>query len=72
LRVNRYEIDIVARSGALVVIVEVRNRGAGAWTTAFGSMDGAKRRIRFAGERLGIAASSATRAWSACASMPRA
>lgn len=53
LRINRYELDIVARNGALVVVVEVRARGKGAWTTAFGSMDGAKRRrIRLAGERL--------------------
>jgi Holliday junction resolvase-like predicted endonuclease len=51
--VNRYELDVVARLGALVVVVEVRTRGRGAWTTAFGSMDGAKRRrIRLAGERL--------------------
>jgi putative endonuclease len=53
LRINRYELDIVARKDELVVVVEVRARGKGAWTTAFGSMDGAKRRrIRLAGERL--------------------
>jgi putative endonuclease len=53
LRVGHYEIDIVARSGSLVVVVEVRTRGAGAWTTGFGSLDaGKRRRIRLAGERL--------------------
>jgi putative endonuclease len=53
LRLGRLELDVVARQGALIVIVEVRTRGAGAWTTAFGSIDSAKRRrIRRAGERL--------------------
>ena len=37
----------------LIVVVEVRTRGPGAWTTGFGSIDVAKRRrIRRAGERL--------------------
>jgi len=37
----------------VVVVVEVRTRGAGAWTSGFGSIDSAKRaRIRRAGERL--------------------
>lgn len=53
LRVSRYEIDIVARQGALIVVVEVRTRGGRAWTRAFGSMDREKRlRIRRAGEWL--------------------
>lgn len=53
LRVGQYEIDVVARSGPLIVVVEVRTRGARAWTSGFGSLDGAKRRrIRLAGERL--------------------
>jgi putative endonuclease len=53
LRINRYELDIVARLHSLIVVVEVRARGRGSWTTPFGSMDGAKRRrIRLAGERL--------------------
>lgn len=53
LRIGRYEIDLVARSGALIVVVEVRTRGVGAWTTGFGSLDpGKRRRIRLAGERL--------------------
>ena len=53
LHVGRYEIDIVARSGPLIVVVEVRTRGPGSWTRAFGSIDGEKRlRLRRAGERL--------------------
>lgn len=53
LRVGHYEIDVVARRGPLIVVVEVRTRGKGAWQSAFGSMDGKKRRrIRLAGERL--------------------
>jgi Holliday junction resolvase-like predicted endonuclease len=43
----------VVRSGPLIVVVEVRTRGPGAWTTGLGSIDTAKRRrIRRAGERL--------------------
>jgi putative endonuclease len=53
LHVGHYEIDVVARSGPLIVVVEVRTRGARAWTTGFGSLDaGKRRRIRLAGERL--------------------
>jgi putative endonuclease len=53
LRLGRYEIDVVARRGPLIVVVEVRTRGRGAWTSGFGSMDEKKRhRIRLAGERL--------------------
>jgi putative endonuclease len=53
LRVGRLEIDIVARLGPVVAIVEVRTRGDGAWTTPFGSVDPGKRlRLRRAGERL--------------------
>ena len=53
LRVGRYELDVVARQGPLIVVVEVRTRGPGAWTTAFGSLDaGKRRRTRLAGERL--------------------
>ncbi len=37
----------------MIVVVEVRTRGSGAWTTGFGSIDSKKRlRIRRAGERL--------------------
>ncbi len=53
LRVGRLELDVVARRAGLIVVVEVRTRGAGAWTSAFGSIDWKKRlRIRRAGERL--------------------
>jgi len=53
LRLGRLEIDIVARRQELIVVVEVRTRGDGAWTTALGSLDRAKQeRIRRAGQRL--------------------
>ena len=53
LRLGRLEVDVVARLGPLIAVVEVRTRGAGAWTSAFGSVDWKKRRhVRRAGERL--------------------
>jgi putative endonuclease len=53
LRLGRLELDIVARRGELIVVVEVRTRGEGAWTTPFGSLTRTKReRIRRAGQRL--------------------
>jgi putative endonuclease len=53
LRLGHLELDIVARRAELIVVVEVRSRGGGAWTSAFGSMTHAKReRIRRAGQRL--------------------
>jgi putative endonuclease len=53
LRLGPLELDIVARDGRVVVVIEVRYRGAGAWTSAFGSIDLTKRRrIRTAGRRL--------------------
>jgi putative endonuclease len=53
LRVGHLELDIVAREGTLIIVVEVRTRGASAWTSGFGSIDAEKRRrIRRAGERL--------------------
>lgn len=53
LRLGRLELDIVARRAELIVVVEVRTRGAGAWTTGLGSLSRAKRdRIRRAGQRL--------------------
>lgn len=38
------EVDFIARKGPLVVLVEVRTRGEGAWETAFGSVTPAKRK----------------------------
>lgn len=53
VRVGRLELDIVAREGDTIVVVEVRTRGAGAWQSGFGSIDLAKaRRVREAGELL--------------------
>lgn len=53
VRLGHLEIDIVAREGRVIVVIEVRERGAGAWTTGFGSIDAKKRlRIRRAAERL--------------------
>jgi putative endonuclease len=53
LRVGALELDIVARKGPVIAVVEVRTRGPSAWTSGFGSIDHTKRRrIRRAGERL--------------------
>jgi putative endonuclease len=53
LRVGRSELDIVARCGGLVVIVEVRTRGDGSFETAFQSITPSKRvRLMRAVERL--------------------
>lgn len=53
LRLSYLELDVVARRDDLIVIVEVRTRGAASWTSAFGSLDGKKRyRLRLAGQRL--------------------
>jgi putative endonuclease len=53
LRLSYLELDVVARRDELVVVVEVRSRGSGAWTSGFGSLDGKKRhRVRLAGQRL--------------------
>lgn len=53
LRLSYLELDVVARLGSLVVVVEVRSRSEHAWTTSFGSINGKKRyRIRLAGQRL--------------------
>lgn len=53
LRVGRLEIDILARKGAVVAIVEVRSRAGGAWVGAFTSVDWKKRaRLRAAGRAL--------------------
>jgi len=53
LKLGALELDVVARKGALVVIVEVRTRGPGAWVRAFESVTWAKqKRILRAVERL--------------------
>ena len=53
VRVGRLEIDLIARDGPVIVIVEVRTRGAGSYVRALDSIDARKRaRIRAAGERL--------------------
>jgi len=53
VRVNYLEIDLLVQDGRTLVLVEVRTRGRGAWTSALGSVDGWKRtRLKRAGERL--------------------
>jgi len=53
LRLGTLEIDLVARKGPVVAVVEVRSRGPTARTTGLGSVTPLKRaRIRRAGERL--------------------
>ena len=53
LRLQYLELDVVARLGDLVVVVEVRERAPSSWTSGFGSIDGRKRyRVRLAGQRL--------------------
>ncbi len=53
VRVGRLEIDLVFRDGPVIVVVEVRTRGPGAWQRALDSIDAKKRaRVRTAGERL--------------------
>jgi putative endonuclease len=53
VRVGRLELDIVARKGPLLAVVEVRTRGPGAFVGAFASVGGAKRaRLRRAVEEL--------------------
>jgi putative endonuclease len=53
LRVGRLELDVVARDGPVIAVVEVRSRGPGAWVRPFDSVDARKReRVRRAGERL--------------------
>jgi Holliday junction resolvase-like predicted endonuclease len=43
VRVGPLELDVVARLGALAVIVEVRTRGRGSFTSALESIDAKKR-----------------------------
>ena len=53
LRIGKLELDVVAREGRTVVIVEVRARGPGAWSRPFGSLVTQKRlRIRRAAQLL--------------------
>ncbi len=53
LRLGPLELDVVARKGPLVVVVEVRTRGAGAYEKALESIGRVKRaRLKRAVERL--------------------
>jgi putative endonuclease len=53
LRVGKLEIDIVARDGPDIALVEVRARGPTAWQRALGSVGHVKqRRLRDAGKLL--------------------
>ena len=53
LRLGRLEIDLVARDGSLVVMVEVRARGASAYERPLASLASKKRmRLLHAAERL--------------------
>ena len=53
LRIGRFEIDVLAREGPVVSVVEVRTRGPGARVRALDSVDiGKRRRVRRAGEEL--------------------
>jgi putative endonuclease len=53
VRVGPYELDLVAIDQRTAVVMEVRTRGPGAFTTAIGSIDAAKRRhLRAAGSRI--------------------
>lgn len=44
MRLGALELDVVARRGPLVVVVEVRTRGVGAYESAFASVSAVKRR----------------------------
>ena len=53
MRVGRLELDVVAKDGDTVVVVEVRTRGATAWQTGMESVMRTKaKRVRAAGEKL--------------------
>jgi putative endonuclease len=53
LRIGRLELDLVLRDGPVIVVVEVRTRGARSFQRALDSVDSRKRaRVRAAGERL--------------------
>ena len=44
LRLGRDELDVVCRLGPVLVVVEVRHRGEGAWTGGFASVDHTKQK----------------------------
>lgn len=49
VRLGRYEIDLLARRGPMLVVVEVRARGPGSFQGPFASVQGPKlRRLRAA------------------------
>lgn len=53
VRIGHLELDIVARKGSVVAVVEVRYRGPTSWETALESVGLAKRqRLLLAAERL--------------------
>jgi len=53
VRVGRLEVDIIARQGDAIAVVEVRTRGAGSWQSALDSVGVAKReRLRRAAQLL--------------------
>jgi putative endonuclease len=53
LRLGRLELDVVARKGSLLVVTEVRTRGAGSYLGAFESVSRIKRaRVLKAVDRL--------------------
>lgn len=53
LRLGALELDVVARDGPVIVVVEVRTRGPGAWVRALDSIDPKKQqRIRRAAQQL--------------------
>ncbi|MCC6521970.1 MAG: YraN family protein [Polyangiaceae bacterium] len=43
VRVGSVEVDVVAREGAVVAVIEVRTRGVASWQGALASVDGRKR-----------------------------
>jgi putative endonuclease len=53
LRIGKLEIDLLARDGEVIAVVEVRTRGRGSWQRPFDSIDGRKQdRLRKAGALL--------------------
>lgn len=52
-RVGKLEIDVIARDGPVIAVIEVRTRGAGSYVRALDSVDAGKRaRVRRAGAQL--------------------